>query len=150
VDILALEENVVCVRQVIFNVTKRKVSGPIMDRIDIWLEVEHIDYEKLSDKNFPKTDASNVVAERINNVRHIQEERQGKKNSELSVKDLETLELENGAQQILNTSAEKLALSPRSYHRIIKLARTIADLDGAEIIQTQHILEALQYRAKET
>jgi len=129
---------------------KRKVSGPIMDRIDIWLEVEHIDYEKLSDKNFPKTDASNVVAERINNVRHIQEERQGKKNSELSVKDLETLELENGAQQILNTSAEKLALSPRSYHRIIKLARTIADLDGAEIIQTQHILEALQYRAKET
>jgi len=128
---------------------KRKVSGPIMDRIDIWLEVEHIDYEKLSDKDFPKTDTSDIVAQRINNVRDIQKERQGKKNSELSVKDLENIEIENDAQEILNTSAEKLALSPRSYHRIIKLARTIADLDNVQTIHLSHILEALQYRSKQ-
>lgn len=129
---------------------KRKVSGPIMDRIDIWLEVEHIDYDKLSDKNFPKTDTSHTVAERINNARNIQHTRQGKKNSELSAKELESIVLEKDATEILNQSAEKLSLSPRSYHRIIKLGRTIADLAGSETIQTSHILEALQYRAKNT
>ena len=129
---------------------KRKVSGPIMDRIDIWLEVEHIDYDKLSDKDFPKTDASHIVADRIDAVRDIQNKRQGKKNSELSAKDLETIAIEQDATEILNQSAEKLSLSPRSYHRIMKLGRTIADLADSETIQAPHILEALQYRAKNT
>ncbi|MBP6925522.1 MAG: YifB family Mg chelatase-like AAA ATPase [Candidatus Pacebacteria bacterium] len=129
---------------------KRKVSGPIMDRIDIWLEVEHIDYEKLSSNEIEKSDRSNTIAGRVNKARQAQHNRQQKKNAELSAKDMMIIIVEDDARTMLNTSAEKLSLSPRSYHRTIKLARTIADLDNAETIQVQHILEALQYRAKET
>lgn len=129
---------------------KRKISGPIMDRIDIWLEVEHIDYEKLSNKNLPKSETSDIIAKRINVAQAIQNKRQNKKNSGLSAKELENIDIEQDAQEILNQSAKKLALSPRSYHRIIKLSRTIADLDDSKTIRTPHILEALQYRAKST
>lgn len=128
---------------------KRKVSGPIIDRIDMWLEVEHIDYEKLSNKNLPKSDPSHIVANRVQKTRAVQQRRQGKKNSELSAKDLENIIIDSDAQEILNKSAEKLALSPRSYHRTIKLARTIADLENSPTIQMAHILESLQYRPKQ-
>jgi magnesium chelatase family protein len=128
---------------------KRKVSGPIMDRIDIWLEVEHIDYEKLASTEIEKSDRSHIIADRVNKARGTQYTRQQKKNAELSAKDIINIIVEDDARTILNTSAEKLSLSPRSYHRTIKLARTIADLDDAETIGVQHILEALQYRPKE-
>lgn len=127
---------------------QRKVSGPIIDRIDIWLEIEHIDYEKLSDKNLPKGETGEHIGKRVQKTRAVQEKRQGKKNSELSARDLEKITLDDDVKNILNQSAEKLSLSPRSYHRIIKLARTIADLEQSEKIKTPHILEALQYRSK--
>ena len=128
---------------------KRKVSGPIMDRIDIWLEVEHIDYEKLSSNDIEKSDRSNIISGRVNKARNRQHTRQQKKNAELSAKDITHIIVEDDARTILNTSAEKLSLSPRSYHRTIKLARTIADLDNSETVGVKHILEALQYRPKE-
>ena len=127
---------------------KRKLSGPILDRIDISLIVEHIDYEKLSDKDFLKGESSLTIRDHVKQARAQQKERFGKLNSELSAKDLEQVELRDDVKEILNQSAEKLKLSPRSYHRVIKLARTIADLGGKDEIETSHILEALQYRPR--
>jgi magnesium chelatase family protein len=133
---------------------QRKISGPIIDRIDIWVEVSQINYEKLVEKETDKRETAEIK-ERVIKAREIQKERftkAGKKiktNSEMQAKDIGKIaELEDSAKEILNTSAKKLDLSARAYHRIIKLGRTIADLDGSKTIKSQHILEALQYRPK--
>lgn len=134
---------------------RKKISGPIMDRIDIWFPVEHIEYTKLSGPANESVDTSFLISQRVRVAREHQATRQKKLslssdiNAHLNVKDLDALSLDPSVKNILNTSAEKLKLSPRAYHRIIKLARTIADLEGSEIITTDHILEALQYRPKE-
>lgn len=130
---------------------KKKISGPIMDRIDMWVDVPKIDYEKLGQKG-RDGETSKEIKERILRARDRQKQRIGdnRLNSEMSVRDLDKLiVLSDQVKDILNTSAEKLGLSARAYHRIIKLSRTIADLDDSEDIQTKHILEALQYRPKE-
>lgn len=130
---------------------RKKLSGPIMDRIDIWLTVEHIDYEKLSEKD-PTAEHSADIASRVYNARLIQQKRFGntsKLNAHMSAADIAGESLSGEVSNVLNESATKLKLSPRAYHRIIKLARTIADLDHAETIGTDHILEALQYRSRE-
>ncbi len=131
---------------------QRKISGPILERIDIWLEVPRIDHEKLSNENYGETSAT--VRERIKNARTTQRKRftQNSKiftNAEMSVRDLvTTVELHEEAKAILNSSAEHLQISPRVYHKIIKVARTIADLEGVPIVLPRHILEAVQYRPK--
>lgn len=130
---------------------RKKLSGPIMDRIDIHLTVEHIDYDKLSSDD-PSAEYSTDIAKRVAVARDIQAKRFNstyKLNSHMSAADIASETISPEASQILNESATKLKLSPRSYHRTIKLARTIADLDGAEHIGTDHILEALQYRPRE-
>lgn len=127
----------------------RKISGPIMDRIDIWLPVEHIDYKKLS--GLHSAEKSTDIKERVLRARTLQQKRFGttkKLNAHMHAKDVEKLQIDPSAQEILHKSAEQLKLSPRGYHRMIKLARTIADLDNIEIINDNHILEALQYRPK--
>lgn len=132
----------------------RKLSGPIMDRIDIWLTVGAVDFEKLSsEQNFGE--ATNTIKNRVQKARDIQEKRFNtahrhiKTNSEMNVKELNVFApLSSSAKEILNKSAERLDLSARAYHRVIKLARTIADLEGAPDITESHILEALQYRPK--
>ncbi len=132
---------------------RRKVSGPILDRIDLSLQVENVDYEKLSDKPQAGT-ATADSRERIKKARAIQLERFKnigrplRTNSEMTIKDLDKFPLQEKVKNILNQSAKKLDLSPRSYHRIIKLARTIADLDESKEIEENHLLEALQYRPK--
>jgi len=133
---------------------QRKISGPIIDRIDMWVEVSQINYEKLTESSGEKKETSEIK-QRVVEARNIQKERfqkvkrNIKTNSEMGAKDINSIVLlENGAKEILNTSAKKLDLSARAYHRVIKLARTIADLDKSETIQTPHILEALQYRLK--
>ena len=121
-----------------------------MDRIDIWLPVEHIDYEKLGGSHTAEKTAD--IKKRVESARNIQQKRFGtpkKLNVHMHAKDVEQLEMKPEARRILHKSAEQLKLSPRSYHRMIKLARTIADLDGSEIIAEDHILEALQYRPKQ-
>ncbi len=133
---------------------QRKISGPISDRIDLWLEVPQIEHEKLSDvKNVGET--SKEIQKRVMAAREMQKERfnaHGKKiltNSEMGVRDLKNFCLLSGqVTNILNQAAKRLDLSSRAYHRVIKLARTIADLEGAEQIKEHHILEALQYRPK--
>jgi magnesium chelatase family protein len=132
---------------------KKKISGPIIDRIDMWVDVPKIDYELLGAKE-KSGETSEEIIKRVIKARQRQAKRLGnskaKTNSEMSVRDLEkTVFLKDDIKNILNTSAEKLSLSARAYHRIIKLARTIADLDDKEDMETKHILEALAYRPKE-
>ncbi len=133
---------------------QRKISGPIIDRIDMWVEVSQIDYEKLGAKENEKKE-SPEIKKRVVTARNIQKERfekakrKIKTNSEMEAKDINKIAgLADKAKEILITSAKKLNLSARSYHRTIKLARTIADLDNSEDIKEKHILEALQYRPK--
>lgn len=133
----------------------RKLSGPIMDRIDIWLSVAEVDYKKLSDAAPKGIDTSSDIKKRVGKARKIQEERFKNHpksihtNSQMSAKDLEKYApLGEKEKNTLNAAATRMSLSPRSYHRIIKLARTIADLEGAENIGEKHLLEAIGYREK--
>jgi len=129
---------------------ERKISGPIMDRIDIWVSVDHIDYAELG-KPKDGQEESQDIAKRVSNARTIQHKRfeKEKLNSEMSAKDIvEFIKLSPEVESLLNETARKLQLSPRSYHKVLKLARTIADLHGSEAVEANHILEALQYRPK--
>jgi len=134
---------------------KRKLSGPIMDRIDIWVTVGNVDYEKLSSE-IQEGEKTNTIKERVKSARDIQikrfknSPRKINTNSEMNVKDLNIYApLDETTKKLLNQSAERLQLSARAYHRTIKLARTIADLEGVPNISQSHILEALQYRPRE-
>lgn len=133
---------------------QRKVSGPIMDRIDMWIEVGRLEHKMLLSKG-DGGETSRVVRARVEKARERQRSRfatAGRDigtNSEMNARDIATLlDIRKDVLDLLNTSATRLDLSARAYHRIIKLARTIADLDGTEHIETQHMLEALQYRPK--
>lgn len=135
---------------------RRKISGPIIDRIDLWVEVPAVDHEKLTPSaGRPAGEAARVVRDRILAARARQAARAkklgdaGKLNSELGVRQLPRhAPLSEAAQKLLNQSAAKLGLSARAYHRVIKLARTIADLGERENISEGDLLEALQYRPK--
>ncbi len=133
---------------------QRKVSGPIMDRIDLWLEVPQVEHEKLSDTR-ETGERSNEIQKRVIKARDMQRKRFGDynknilTNSEMGVRELKKFApLTENVKTILNQAAKKLDLSARAYHRVIKLARTIADLDGVSDIAEKHIFEALQYRPK--
>ena len=132
---------------------KRKLSGPIMDRIDLWVSVGNVDYKKLGGEG--TGEKSEKIKERVLRARAIQKNRFGKlgrdisTNSEMNVKDLSGIvKLTKEVRDLLDDSAERLGLSARAYHRIIKIARTIADLENSEDVQANHILEAIQYRPK--
>lgn len=134
---------------------KRKLSGPIMDRIDIWVTVGNVDYEKLS-SSIQEGEKTKTIKDRVRAARDIQikrfknSARKINTNSEINVKELAIYApLDEETKKLLNQSAERLQLSARAYHRTIKLARTIADLEGSENIKQPHILEALQYRPRE-
>lgn len=138
----------------IINSYKRKISGPILDRIDIWVNVNKVDYDKLSDQN-NSTESSEIIRHRITAARERQIKRFKQNglsisyNSEMSVKDMENcLVMTDEARSILKISAEKIGLSGRAFHRVMKVAQSIADLSGEDIIKKEFILEALQYREK--
>ena len=129
---------------------KNKVSGPILDRIDLWLEVPHVDYDTLTSLKV-ETGETEKAREQVRKARERMLARHAGRlsttNSNLSARDIEEIiYLSDEVKNILKISSLKLNLSPRSYHRLIKVARTIADLDEQEHIGIPHILEALQYR----
>ena len=126
-----------------------KISRPVLDRIDIQVEVPSVKYEELSGKE--KSESSKVIAERVQKARDIQLERfKGtniRTNSQITPDLLhEVCIMDEQAGQFLKNAFEKSGLSARAYDRILKVARTCADLDGAEIIGKRHIARAVQYR----
>lgn len=131
---------------------KGKISGPILDRIDLWLEVPHVDYDTLTDTTINKGETEKAREQIINARKHMLsrlKDRGITTNASMSARDINsTIILTPDVEEILKASSAKLNLSPRSYHRLIKVARTIADLDNEETILPQHLYEALQYRVK--
>ncbi|MEK7176976.1 MAG: YifB family Mg chelatase-like AAA ATPase [Patescibacteria group bacterium] len=132
---------------------RRKMSGPIMDRIDIWLEVDRVLPSELS--GVSEGEKSEFFRTKVEKAREAQRERFSKKgkkilrNSEMSARDMVSLvALDKESRKTLDLAAERLGFSPRVYHRMIKVARTIADLEGAPEITNNHILEAIEYRPK--
>lgn len=127
-----------------------KISGPLLDRIDIHIEVTPVKYEKLEQEE--KSESSMVIKERVNNARKIQQERYKDEgifsNSELTPKLIEKYcKIGREEKEILKNAFNKLGLSARAYTRILKVSRTIADLEGEENIKTEHLAEAIQYRS---
>ena len=126
-----------------------KISGPLLDRIDIQVEVTSVKYEKL--QNEGKIETSIQIRNRVNEARKIQLERYKNldiySNSQLTPKLIEKYcKLNKKSKEILKKAFDSMNLSARAYGRILKVARTIADLDGKENIEDKHILEAIQYR----
>ncbi len=130
---------------------QKRISGPFMDRVDIFVEVPHVDYEKLTDDRNAET--SERVQQRVSAARHVQGRRfEGGKltcNAEMTPSEIrEHCRVESAAQGLLKAAMNQLHLSARAFHRILKLARTIADLDGTAGIHSHHIAEAIQYRPR--
>ncbi len=125
-----------------------KLSGPLMDRIDIHVEVDNVTFTQLTEESNAESSAS--VKQRVDAARQVQRARFGSKihcNSQMTSADMEKYcKIDGRSTALLEESFEKLQLSARAYNRILKVARTIADLDGCESIGVQHIAEALQYR----
>jgi magnesium chelatase family protein len=130
---------------------RSKISGPLLDRIDIHVEVPAISYEQIT--KLGKGEPSSAIRERVVRAREIQQERYRKHpgihcNANMRSKTLhQVCRMEADAEQILRTAMSDLNFSARAYDRILKVSRTIADLDHADTIGPQHISEAIQYRS---
>ncbi len=128
-----------------------KISGPLLDRIDIHIEVTPVPFEKLSDER--RGESSIVIRQRVTNARKTQSERfedlkNVHYNAQMGVKQIRKFcKLDEASLQLLKTAMERLNLSARAYDRILKVARTIADLENTEKINGNHISEAIQYRS---
>jgi magnesium chelatase family protein len=135
---------------------QKHVSGPLLDRFDIHIEVPRVDYDKLTSDRLGES--SSAIRARVEAARQIQRERFNKKevssamiacNADMRVAEVRKFcKLDETSESLVRAAMNQMNLSARGYHRLLKLARTIADLAGSEIIQTPHVAEALQYRAK--
>ncbi len=130
---------------------QRRISGPFIDRVDIFVEVPHIEYEKLVDDRLAEN--SERVRARVEAASTIQQQRfAGTKlarNADMTPGEIRKFcGVEESAQSLLKAAMKQLYLSARAFHRILKLARTIADLDNAGTIKAHHLAEAIQYRPR--
>lgn len=130
-----------------------RLSGPLMDRIDIHVEVPRVDYDKLLSSE--QSESSAVIRNRVKAARDRQTERfKNSKgifaNGDMGASEVQQLcVLKPDAKQLLDLTVRRMQLSARSYHRVLKLSRTIADLSGSELIEAQHVAEAVQYRPRQ-
>nr|WP_262916406.1 ATP-binding protein [Aestuariivivens sediminis] len=128
-----------------------KISGPLLDRIDIHIEVTPVPFEKLSDDR--KGESSRDIRKRVTAARELQSQRFKESeivhyNAQMNTKQIRKYcILDDDSNQLLKTAMERLNLSARAYDRILKVARTIADLEDADNINGSHISEAIQYRS---
>ena len=127
-----------------------KLSGPLLDRIDIHIEVQKVEFEQLADKK--KGEQSNDIRDRVLQARDIQSKRYKDSsihyNAQMGPKEIEKFcELDETSKNLIKIAMEKLNLSARAYDRILKVSRTIADLELAENLSSSHISEAIQYRS---
>lgn len=132
---------------------QRKLSGPIIDRIDIFIDVNEVNHKELL-KIHPSQETSDSVKKRVRKARAIQLDRYRNSsdlNGNMNNKQIKKLALlSDTALEVLNVASEKLMISARNYMRIIKVARTIADLENSKTVEVNHMSEALQYRRKQS
>ena len=127
-----------------------RISGPLLDRFDIHIEVPPVTYDKLSGQSH--AESSNTIRKRVNSARQVQVERYKNEgifyNAQLCHRQiLKYCQLDEHSSQMLKTAFDALNLSARAFDRILKVARTIADLDQCLKIKDQHLAEAIQYRS---
>ena len=130
---------------------QKRISGPLLDRIDIYVEVPRVEYEKLADDRIGES--SHSVRERVEKARFFQRERFNGNglvcNADMKPVDVrEFCDVDPAAKSLLQAAMKQQHLSARAFHRILKLARTIADLEAIETITANHLAEALQYRSR--
>jgi magnesium chelatase family protein len=126
---------------------RAKISGPLLDRIDLQLTVPRVDRAALTAEAAPQSETSAVVRERVIACRRVQLARQGKPNARLTTAEIEQhCAPEPAARTLLEQALARLNLSARGYHRVLKVARTLADLAGVARIGSAHIAEAVRYR----
>ena len=144
------EKTCVCAPGIVQKYLNR-ISGPLLDRIDIHVEVTPVSFRELSE--IRSSENSSSVRERVIAARQIQSKRYKENegvhcNAQISSKQLQAIcRIDQAGQQLLKNAMERLGLSARAYDRILKVARTIADLDNSEKIESSHLAEAIQYRS---
>jgi magnesium chelatase family protein len=129
---------------------RARISGPLLDRIDIHIEVPAVKYKELTDRS--AGEPSQAIRDRVNRAREIQLRRFDTLpffcNAQMGSREMRTFcTIEAGGERLLELAINRLGLSARAYTRILKVARTIADLDGTSSIEAQHVSEAIQYRS---
>jgi magnesium chelatase family protein len=135
---------------------QRRISGPLLDRIDLFVDVPRVAYEKLA--SAVRGEPSAAVAERVERARTVQHARfvaagdsPVRLNAEMTsaqVREFAQQRLGEGAGDVLRMAVQRLNLSARAFHRVLKLSRTIADLAESEIIESAHVAESIQYRQR--
>lgn len=126
---------------------RSRLSGLLLDRIDLQVFVPRLESAELTAEHAPAAENSATVRERVIQARTRQQARAGKANAALTPKELERdCVLDEATGQLLGTALTRLSLSARAHHRVLKVARTIADLAGVQAMRVAHVAEALRYR----